>query len=189
MQLTLCTLTTPMAEAWRHCFSREPAVAVVLGDILAQPGDAILSPANSFGFMAGGIDLLYRRHFGTQLEARLQAAIRTACAGELLVGQALVVATGQHPIRFMVSAPTMRVPGPIAATVNVYLAFRAALRAVLEHPIERLLVPALGAGSGGMPPLRVARQMHAAYREVIHHEVAWRHSEPGVRAHHAALLE
>jgi hypothetical protein len=33
----------------------------------------------------------------------------------------------------VISAPTMRIPRDVADTVNAYLAFRAALRAVLDH--------------------------------------------------------
>lgn len=34
-----------------------------------------------------------------------------------------------QPIRFLISAPTMRVPSNVAKTTNAYLAFRAVLRA------------------------------------------------------------
>lgn len=69
---------------------------------------------------------------------------------------------------FLISAPTMRVPDNIADTVNVYLAFRAALLAVeASKGIQSLLSPALGRGVGSMPVERAARQMYAAYAEVI----------------------
>jgi O-acetyl-ADP-ribose deacetylase (regulator of RNase III) len=65
------------------------------------------------------------------------------------------------------------VPAAIARSLNVYLAFRAALIAVLEHnarsstAISTLLVPGLGTGVGDMPPERAARQMKAAYDAVM----------------------
>ena len=39
------------------------------GDIFngAPVADAIVSPANSFGFMDGGIDYCYSEHFGWQM--------------------------------------------------------------------------------------------------------------------------
>ena len=67
----------------------------------------------------------------------------------------------------------MRVPGNIARTVNVYLAFRAALAAVLAHnerstrPITTLLVPGLGTGVGKVPPTRAAKQMKLAHDAVL----------------------
>jgi O-acetyl-ADP-ribose deacetylase (regulator of RNase III) len=92
--------------------------------------------------------------------------------GELPVGQAIVLPTQDTTIPFLVSAPTMRVPGDIADTVNVYLAFRAALIAVLDHnragnPIRTLLVPGMGTGIGQVPAGRAARQMRHAYDVVI----------------------
>jgi hypothetical protein len=68
--------------------------------------------------MDGGIDLAYLRHFGTELESRVQAKIRTDFHGELPV---------------VVVAPTMRIPDRIGNTLKVYLAFRAALLAGLAH--------------------------------------------------------
>jgi O-acetyl-ADP-ribose deacetylase (regulator of RNase III) len=83
----------------------------------------------------------------------------------------------------------MRVPGNIAGTVNVYLAFRAALLAVKESKtMKSLLSPALGTGVGSMPVERAARQMYAAYAEVVLGEVQWRSSARGVLQHHARLL-
>jgi O-acetyl-ADP-ribose deacetylase (regulator of RNase III) len=79
------------------------------------------------------------------------------------------VATGHDSIPFLVSAPTMRIPSDISATVNVYLAFRATLIAVLTHnartktQIRSLLVPGLGTGIGAVAPTAAARQMRLAY--------------------------
>lgn len=72
-----------------------------------------------------------------------------------------------------VSAPTMRVPSDINRTLNVYLAFRAALIAVLNHnarnatPIQSLLVPGMDTGVGDVLPERAARQMRLAYDNII----------------------
>lgn len=64
----------------------------------------------------------------------------------------------------------MRVPESVALTVNAYLAFRAALLAVVRHngapgvtPISVLLVPGMGTGIGSMAPRRCAAQMRIAF--------------------------
>jgi O-acetyl-ADP-ribose deacetylase (regulator of RNase III) len=109
------------------------------------------------------------------IETRLQQHIAEQHDGELPVGQAAVLATEHGVIAFLVSAPTMRVPGDIRSTVNAYLAFRAALLAVRRHNaacgagarIRSLLSPALGTGIGRMSHARAARQMVAAYRAVV----------------------
>ena len=75
----------------------------------------MVSPANSFGFMDGGIDALYLKHFGSQLQGQLQQAIQTRHHGELLVGAAEVIETGSKRIPYLIAAPTMRVPMCCAA--------------------------------------------------------------------------
>jgi O-acetyl-ADP-ribose deacetylase (regulator of RNase III) len=178
-----------MARAWSSHFGSQSNVWIHESDILAQRGDAILSPANSFGFMDGGIDLAYSHFFGWELQDRLQETLRRDHAGELPVGRAAIVPTGHSDIPYLVSAPTMRVPSNIADTVNVYLAFRAALLAVkATKEIRSLLSPALGTGVGCMPIERAARQMYAAHAEVIVGDVQWRSSARGVLQHHARLL-
>ena len=156
---------------------------------MTRTADAILSPANSFGFMDGGIDLLYSNFFGWELQHRLRKSIREEHAGEVPIGCAVVVPTDHDRIPLLVSAPTMRVPGDISDTVNVYLAFRAALLAVRSSTrIKSLLSPALGTGIGGMSARRAAKQMHAAYVDVVLGEHGWRSTARGVLTHHAKLF-
>lgn len=189
IELHLCALNAEMADAWSTCFGSAPNVFIHQQDILTRNADAILSPANSFGFMDGGIDLLYSNFFGWSFQDRLQKSIREEHAGEVPIGCAVVVPTDHDRIPVLVSAPTMRVPGDISDTVNVYLAFRAALLAVRGSTrIKSLLSPALGTGIGGMSARRAARQMHAAYVDVVLGEHGWRATARGVLSHHAKLF-
>jgi O-acetyl-ADP-ribose deacetylase (regulator of RNase III) len=161
-----------MADAWRHYFRDTEQVEVSCGDILARRADAIVSPANSFGFMDSGIDLAYSKRFGWGVQERLQQLLRAEQDGELPVGQAVIIETQDKEIPFLISAPTMRVPMNSAKTMNAYLAFRAVLRVVKEHnrsstiPIRSILCPGLGHAVGRMPADRCARQMWAAYQSV-----------------------
>ncbi|MBR1272093.1 macro domain-containing protein [Bradyrhizobium sp. AUGA SZCCT0222] len=183
-----------VVKAWERAFKGVPGVSVSRGDIFEHDADAIVSPANSFGYMDGGIDLLYSRYFGWELETSLRALLSEQHYGELPVGQAVVLATGHEIIPFLVSAPTMRVPMNISQTVNVYLAFRAALIAVLAHnatadaPIRSLLVPGLGTGIGEVTPERAAMQMRLAYNAIINGEGIKSRNARAVLAEHRALL-
>lgn len=158
-----------MAAAWRRCFGEDDSIEISCGDIFERRADAIVSPANSFGFMDGGIDLVYSRHFGWGLQERLQRTLREEHDGELPIGQAVIIETRDRNIPFLISAPTMRVPMNVADTLNAYLAFRAVIRAVKQHnrsgrqPIQSVLCPGLGTAVGRMPVDRCARQMLAAY--------------------------
>jgi O-acetyl-ADP-ribose deacetylase (regulator of RNase III) len=183
-----------VVAAWGAEFGHEPSVAISCGNIFEQAADAIVSPANSFGFMDGGIDLVYSHHFGWDLEASLKALLAEQHFGELPVGQAVILPTGQALIPYLVSAPTMRVPGPIGATANVYLAFRAALIAVGRHnanasvAIRSVLVPGFGTGIGGMLPRCAARQMKRAYDAIVHGHGVRRRSAGQIRSEHRELL-
>ena len=44
-------------------------------DIFNYKADALVSPANSFGYMNGGIDLAYVKYFGFGLQLRVQGYI------------------------------------------------------------------------------------------------------------------
>jgi len=158
-----------IAAAWSKYFTGIPEVEVSAGDIFALRADAIISPANSFGFMDGGIDLVYSHRFGWQLQEDLQDVLRSEHDGELPVGQAVIIETHDTAIPYLISAPTMRIPMAVNHTVNAYLAFRAALRAVREHnrhkpgSIQSVLCPGLGTLTGIVPPEVCAKQMFAAY--------------------------
>jgi O-acetyl-ADP-ribose deacetylase (regulator of RNase III) len=169
MKFLLRDNNAAVVQAWLDCFSEAADVSVSVGDIFEEPTDAIVSPANSFGFMDGGIDLAYSLRFGWGLEERLQALLRAEHDGELPVGQAVIVDTGDARFPLMVSAPTMRVPMDVSETVNAYLAFRAVIRTVRAHNqsaarrIETVLCPGLGTAVGRMHPKVCARQMYHAY--------------------------
>lgn len=158
-------------QAFASTFANREDVEIHQCDIMSLPDvQVLLSPANSYGFMAGGVDQVYVYAFGAALEARVQEAIRTSRGGELPVGDALVVPTGDVKIPWLVVAPTMKIPGSIKGTDNVFLATRAALRAVKtiegEPRIRRIGTPAFGTGTGQIPALEAAAQMLRALEEV-----------------------
>ena len=183
-----------LVAAWTQEFARIPEVEVSVGDIFGLTADAIVSPANSFGFMDGGIDLIYSRRFGSGLQQRLRELLAERYSGELPVGCAVVVPTGDPQIPYCISAPTMRVPMNVSGTVNAYLAFRAALLAAERHnrgaerKFESLLCPGLGTAVGRMPCDRAARQMRAAWSAVRSPALAIPHSLGAAMDAHDRLL-
>lgn len=163
-----------LVAAWARAFESHDEVEVVEGDFFSRPADAMVSPANSFGIMDGGLDLAIRDTLGFEVQRAAQRVILEKHHGELPVGQAEVVETSHDTWRFLVVAPTMRVPENVARTTNAYVAFRAALFAVArfnaateESKIESLVCPGLGTGIGAMEPERCATQMVLAFRQVF----------------------
>jgi O-acetyl-ADP-ribose deacetylase (regulator of RNase III) len=179
-KILLRDLDSRLVGAWTRRFSDCPDVEASAGDIFAVRADAIISPANSFGFMDGGIDRIYSKRFGWQLQDRLRELLAREYDGELPVGLAVLLETGDPEIPYLISAPTMRAPVNVANTLNAYLAFRAALRVAKrrneEAPgsIASVMCPGLATATGEMDPEICAKQMYAAYVEVVlerHHRL------------------
>lgn len=167
-KLNLVDKSLEMCEAWRDEFSSEieyGEVAVFNGDYFALNTDCIISPANSFGFMDGGLDLVITKKMGYQLQVRLQQIIGQEYHGELLVGQAHLMDTQYSQIPYCIAAPTMRIPTILGEqTVNPYLSSRAVFILLKDHPeIEVVTMPGMGTGAGRVSPRLCAKQMKKAY--------------------------
>jgi O-acetyl-ADP-ribose deacetylase (regulator of RNase III) len=169
-----------MVMAWLDAFADPGPWSLGSDNILRQQADAIVSPANSYGYMDGGIDLAYRTHFGIGLQNRLQRLIEARCNGCLPVGEALIVPTLNDRIPHLIAAPTMERPRDVSETENAYLATKAALRAVRQYnewaaaqgelTIHRILVPGMATGIGRMRVETAAAQMRRAADEAL---AAW----------------
>jgi O-acetyl-ADP-ribose deacetylase (regulator of RNase III) len=181
MKIILSAIRDELADAWRRFCGDIGCVTIHNGSILQLSCDAIVSPANSFGFMNGGIDQSYAEFFGWQIQERLQSLIKEAHYGELLVGQADIIQTEHHKIPFLIAAPTMRVPMSIEGTINPYLAARAALLLIkygsfstgplkgvsISDHIRSVAFPGLGTGVGRVNSDICAFQVKTAIEEVI----------------------
>ena len=66
MKIILCAVQPHLATAWRERIGADLSncVRVVEGDILSLDVMAVVSPANGYGYMDGGLDALYTRFFG-----------------------------------------------------------------------------------------------------------------------------
>ena len=187
MNIILTSVEPTLADAWERFCGDLDFVTVHRGSIFDVSCDAVVSPANSYGFMDGGIDLLYSEVYGWGVQERLQEAIRTLHDGELLVGAAEIVETGHFTQPFLIAAPTMRVPMILQFSVNPYLAARAVLRLVKhgvcrhgpqkDRPIgdfvDTVAFPGLGTGVGHIGPNTCAHQVRAAIGAVLLGEEAF----------------
>jgi len=162
-----------IVNAWETLFCNYKNIKISCGDIFDLEADAIISPANSFGFMDGGIDLAYSEYFGWDLEKKLQNVIQNKYFGEIPVGVATIIETGNEKIKYLISAPTMRLPEDVSNTLNAYLAFRASLIEVIKNnrnksqKIKSILCPGLGTLTGNISPEKCAKQMKFAYDKII----------------------
>lgn len=180
LRLVLCAWDEPLAAAWHEVAEGRDGVEVHRGSVLDMPVDAVVSPANSYGWMRGGINAVYARAF-PDVEQHVRSAVLAYHGGELPVGEALLVPTGAPAPPWLFSSPTMREPGERlpADTVHPYLCARAVLRlwagGALENGVlvrdfvRSIAMPGLGTGVGGAAPELCARQVAAAWDEVFAH--------------------
>lgn len=182
MKIILTAMDSRLANAWSRSCGDLDCVSIHHGSIFDVHCDAMVSPANSFGFMDGGIDALYVEQFGIEVQNRLRRAILTRHHGELLVGQADIVSTGHPQAPYLVAAPTMRVPMVLGSdSINPYLATRAVLLLALHgvfpdgphagHKVSEnvrvIAFPGMGTGVGRVTAEICARQVRTAIDEYL----------------------
>lgn len=177
MKFYFVDINAKLTEAWEKVFQGIEEVTVKNQSIFDLSCDVIVSPANSFGFMNGGIDFSISKNLGWHIEKRLQKIIREQFYGELLVGQATIVDTDNKQFPFLISSPTMRTPMTILRSPNIYLATKAILTllkygkfsdgTLINEKVKTVAIPGLGTGVGQVPPLLCARQMRIAWEDVM----------------------
>ena len=166
MKLHLIDWKADLVEAWKKAFAGKKEVTVAHGDILEVAENSIVSPANSYGHMDGGIDEAYFRHFGQEMQDRVYQAIAARPEGLLPVGASLVVRTGDSKVPYLIVAPTMEIPEAVPA-LHAYRAMRAVLRVAAKRAdiIRDIYCPGLATGVGRVPVEEAAEEMARAYRD------------------------
>ena len=142
-------------------------------EVPLAPGTAFVSPANSLGFMDGGIDFVYSRMMFPGLEPVVKRVI--AAAGQtsrlgrafLPVGKALVVPVPGHVGVSVVVAPTMLMPQDVRGTHNAYYAMRAALEAASAAKVVRLVTPGMCTGCGMVSAPDAIADMSRAHADFL----------------------
>lgn len=177
MEFVLAAIDDDLANAFeQHCGHLEN-VSVFKGSIFDVDCDAVVSPANSFGFMDGGIDSWYRWRFGDGIQDSVRLAILRYWHGELPVGTAEIVETHDDEVPFLIAAPTMRVPMILGSdSINSYLAMRAVIMLTrmerfrdgkfqgeeIKSQVTKIALPGLGTGVGKVPAAMAAHQIGEA---------------------------
>lgn len=171
-------LNPEVVKAFNQFFSRGGRVEISEGDVMDLDTTAIITPANSFGIMEGGLGDCLNKISQGKLENRIRKMIQDKHAGEMPVGQAEIIKSGMDKPQFVVVAPTVRVPIRQTNTnTNTYLATRAALRSLAAYmrevnenggaKIESVALVGMGTGGAKCPPAVAAFQMYEAYCQVV----------------------
>ena len=166
-----------MVEAWKKLsfekVSSKVEVEIVESDFIKFMEDTkgamdfIVSPANSFGVMTGGLDGAITKYFGLQMQNRVFWYMDKKFGGYLPVGGIMAVPCypSNDPTQLLV-VPTMREPEPIVDPRVIYDCARSVFQFMNKSDGYNILVPAFGAATGKVPYDLVATMMWLAYEDV-----------------------
>ncbi len=170
---TICGYSNEVVEPLCKEFEGIDNVAIVQGNILNVRSSAIVSPANSFGEMSGGLDKQIDNYFKGEAQTRAISVIRNDYFGELPVGKSMIIKMNDKKFQHLILSPTMRLPGILEKnSINAYLAMRGLLVAIAnfnrtaENKMDSVAIPSLCTGVGGMSAEESASQMYVAYENV-----------------------
>lgn len=135
------------------------SIIVKRGDITRLSCDAIVNPANSFGYMGGGVAGAIKRAGGIEIE---KEAVSKA---PIDVGKAVATAAGSLPCKNVIHAPTMKQPAMSIDVENVKLATHAALSLAEELDLRCVALSGMGTGVGGVTPKAAAEAMIKIVKE------------------------
>ena len=135
-KLIVSAIDTDLHQEFLKAFDGFPEVEVVFQRFEDTDFDCVVSAANSFGLMDGGVDQCITDMFGVQMMERVQNRIIQEFAGEQPVGTSIIVRGNASIVsrnKYVAHTPTMRVPRDVMGSDNPYRAMKAALLAVKAH--------------------------------------------------------
>jgi len=135
------------------------AIVVERGDLTQISCDAIVNPANSYGYMGGGVAGAIKRIGGIEIE---KEAISKA---PIPVGNAVATTAGSLPCKYVIHAPTMKQPAMRIDVDNVRLATKAALEIGVKLNLKTIAIPGMGTGVGGVSVNDAAKTITSLAKE------------------------
>lgn len=128
-------------------------IKVAKGSILEVNTEVIVNPANSSGYMGGGVAGVIRRVGGQEIE---DEAVKNS---PINVGSAVLTTAGKLKFKGVIHAPTMESPGMATTQEKVEKATRAALELADKEGFKSIAIPGMGTGVGGVPKDKAADSM------------------------------
>lgn len=175
MLIHFISLDKNIIHLFPKIFANLPNISFSVGNIQnCNAFDCIVSPANSFGHMDGGIDavlshMLAKNNDYKYIGRKVRKNIKEKYAGEQPIGTCLLVKTKNEKYPFLAHAPTMTIPENVNKTLNAYYAFKSVLCCVINHnkksnhKINSILTTTFCTGCGDMDLETSLKQMRYAY--------------------------
>jgi O-acetyl-ADP-ribose deacetylase (regulator of RNase III) len=167
MKLVLFDLNEGLCCEWASAFFGNDDVKVLnasLDDVVTgQEFQAIVSPANSFGIMDGGIDKPLAEAF-PEVQKNVTDVVNELWDGYLPVGAIALADTEDERHPYLIVAPTMPYPQRVINPWIVYDVMRSLLGLADTLAIESIAIPGLATATGGVAPKTAASLMAVAYK-------------------------
>jgi len=139
---------------------KTPVIEVRKASITTTEVDAIVNPANSFGYMGSGVAGVIKKVGGQVIE---DDAISKA---PIQVGEAVLTCAGDLICSNVIHAPTMHNPAEKSDAHKVFCATKAALELADSQAFKRIAIPGMGTGVGGLDKLEAAESMIKAIKSI-----------------------
>lgn len=136
-----------------------PKIEIKKASIATIEAEAIVNPANSFGYMGGGVAGVIKKIGGQVIE---DEAVEQA---PIQIGEACVTCSGDLVCKNVIHAPTMHSPAEKTDSHKVLCAVKAALELADEQGFKSLAIPGMGTGIGGLDKLEAAKTIVRAIKE------------------------
>lgn len=179
IEVSVIDLDSFVVSAYANAFSSHKNFKFKVDHIFANGPGTLVSPANSYGIMDGGIDKDYLEYFGIPISLRIEDYIENFHAGKLEIGDSQIVPTRDEIYPYIVFAPTIERPGELASSESVYSASKAIFQDILIHnyrlndvsssnlaSIKTILMPGLGTGFGNLDARSSAFAVKQGYEYV-----------------------
>jgi len=128
-------------------------IVIIEGSLLQVEADLIVNPANSLGYMGGGVAGVIKRVGGSIIEE--EAVIKAP----IPVGSAIITTAGSLPFKGVIHAPTIEEPAIETTEEKVRKAVRASLELADKMGFKSIAMPGMGTGVGKLPKDIAAKAM------------------------------
>lgn len=174
------TLNEKWISLAKEVFGEDIKISHCNVETINTSNTVFVSPANSLGYMDGGIDLAYSRIMFPNCDIIVKEKIKQIGLKTMLgrpyipVGSALYISLLNSLSYYncgLIVAPTMFLPHDVSSTQNAYHSFLAALlqfeKVRLKYQYTTLILTSHCCGYGKMSEEESVKQMKAAYDDFI----------------------
>ncbi|MCQ2792726.1 MAG: macro domain-containing protein [Bacilli bacterium] len=161
------------ALIFKEAFKEYKNVTVINDDLMhffqlhQEEIDCLVSPANSYGHMAGGFDARLSDILGWDFQEKVQQYIKEHFNGCQPVATSFMIKT-HLPHLSLIHTPTMKYPSPIEDDQIISKCTTATLLCALKNNIKCIILPVFGGSCGGLSPEVTSQRMKESYIALLH---------------------